>query len=276
MSDITAKKYSRALTVAGSDSGGGAGIQADLKTFAALGCYGASAVTAVTAQNTLGVTAVHPVPVPVLEAQLRAVLDDIGADAVKIGMLHSAALIEAVAGLLEEYSVKRVVLDPVMVATSGDRLMQAEAVEILKDLLLPAATLLTPNIPEAELLLGRAISSEDQLPEAARELCSLGPRAVLLKAGHLDGPELIDYCYDSETGRLQALPSTRIDTPNTHGTGCTLSSAVAAHLARGASLEEAVRGGKAYLAEAINRGSGYALGSGHGPVHHFHAHWGGL
>lgn len=269
------KQYKRALTVAGSDPSGGAGIQADLKTFSACGCYGMSAITAVVDENTVSVTGVHPVPVPFVRGQIRSVLDDIGADAVKIGMLHSSELILAVRDTLAGYGVRNIVLDPVMVATSGDKLLQDEAVETLQRELIPAARVITPNIPEAEILLGRRIERQEELPALARELAerSGGRVSVLLKAGHLADDELVDVFYNAEEERTLLLRSQRLATRNTHGTGCTLSSAVAAFLAHGFGLDEAVTRAKNYIDEAIRAGADYAIGHGHGPVHHFHAFW---
>ena len=267
------KHYKRALTIAGSDPSGGAGIQADLKTFSACGCYGMSAIVAVVDENTVGVTGVHPVPVEFVTGQIRPVLSDIGADAVKIGMLHSSELIRAVKSTLEEFDMRNVVLDPVMVATSGDKLLQDEAVETLQRELIPYVRVITPNIPEAEILLGRKIESQEQLPELARELSLDGRVSVLLKAGHLTDEELIDVFYDAESDRTVELRSQRLATANTHGTGCTLSSAVAAFLAHGYELTEAVRRAKAYIDAAIRAGADYAIGHGHGPVHHFHGFW---
>ncbi len=267
------KHYKRALTIAGSDPSGGAGIQADLKTFSACGCYGMSAIVAVVDENTVGVTGVHPVPVEFVTGQIRSVLSDIGADAVKIGMLHSSELIRAVKSTLEEFDMRNVVLDPVMVATSGDKLLQDEAVETLQRELIPYVRVITPNIPEAEILLGRKIESQEQLPELARELSLDGRVSVLLKAGHLTDEELIDVFYDAESDRTVELRSQRLATANTHGTGCTLSSAVAAFLAHGYELTEAVRRAKAYIDAAIRAGADYAIGHGHGPVHHFHGFW---
>ena len=267
------KHYKRALTIAGSDPCGGAGIQADLKTFSACGCYGMSAIVAVVDENTVGVTGVHPVPVEFVTGQIRSVLSDIGADAVKIGMLHSSELIRAVKSTLEEFDMRNVVLDPVMVATSGDKLLQDEAVETLQRELIPYVRVITPNIPEAEILLGRKIESQEQLPELARELSLDGRVSVLLKAGHLTDEELIDVFYDAESDRTVELRSQRLATANTHGTGCTLSSAVAAFLAHGYELTEAVRRAKAYIDAAIRAGADYAIGHGHGPVHHFHGFW---
>jgi len=267
------KSYTRLLTIAGSDSGGGAGIQADLKTFSACGCYGMSVITALTAQNTCGVSAIHPVPVDFLEAQLRAVLDDIGTDAIKIGMLHSVEVIACVARILEEYECQRVVLDPVMVATSGDKLIQDDAVQAIQELLFPVVDLITPNIPEAQLLLGRKIENDRQLRAACRDLAAVHSTAVLLKAGHLSGDELQDVLLVTPDAPEQVYTSERLFTKNTHGTGCTLSSAIAAFWGKGAELAEAVGEAEAYLHQAIDVGGMYVLGNGHGPVHHFHAIW---
>lgn len=267
------KTYKRALTIAGSDPSGGAGIQADLKTFSACGCFGTSAIVAVVDENTVGVTGVHPVPVEFVVGQIRSVLDDIGADAVKIGMLHSSELIRAVRQTLGQYAIRNVVLDPVMVATSGDPLLQQEAIATLRDELVPHVRIITPNIPEAELLLGRPIASQEELPEAARELSRNGRVSVFLKAGHLHGRELVDIFYNAEEDHILELRSERLDTPNTHGTGCTLSSALAAFLAHGCSLDEAARRAKEYIASAIAAGAAYRIGHGHGPVHHFFRFW---
>ena len=267
------KAYRRVLTIAGSDSGGGAGIQADLKTFAANGCYGMSVITALTAQNTQGVAAIHAVPVEFVARQLDAVLADIGVDAVKIGMLFSPELIETVARKLEEYRVARIVLDPVMVAQSGDKLLRDDAVAALQTRLIPLAELITPNIPEASVLLGRKIARRDQLVGAAAELMRFGCRNVLVKGGHLDGADSDDCLYLGADKRLVRLPGARIETRNNHGTGCTLSSAIAANLAGGADMETAVRRAKEYITEAIRAGAAYRIGHGHGPVHHFHRFW---
>ena len=266
-------KYKVALSIAGSDPSGGAGLQADLKTFSACGCYGATAVVAVVDENTVGVTGVHPIPVDFVTGQIRSVLDDIGADAVKIGMLHSSELVVAVKDTLEKYDIGNIVLDPVMVATSGDPLLEADAVETLKTVLIPNARVITPNIPEAEILLGKRITSQSELPECARLLSQDGKVSVLLKAGHLSDEELVDVFYNAETGNVLELKSPRLATANTHGTGCTLSSAVAAFLARGFSLDDAVRKAKDYIAMAIEAGSNYLIGHGHGPVHHFFGFW---
>lgn len=264
-------KYNRVLTIAGSDSGGGAGIQADIKAISAMGCYAASAITAVTVQNTLGVEAVHPIPLDILAGQIDAVLSDIGADAVKIGMLHSSEVVQVVAEKLRAYGVENVVLDPVMVSTSGHRLIEESAIATLKSTLLPISRVITPNIPEAEILAEVKIESNAQLCEVARALSMGGKVSVLLKAGHLTEERLVDIFYNAESDTILELPSVRIHTPNTHGTGCTLSSAFAAALARGLSLDDAARAAKEYINEAIVSGAGYTIGSGHGPVDHFFA-----
>lgn len=263
------KKYNRVLTIAGSDSGGGAGIQADIKAISAMGCFAASAITAVTVQNTIGVQAVHPVPLDILEGQIDSVLSDIGADAIKIGMLHSAEVVNLVADLLEKYGIRNIVLDPVMVSTSGHRLIEEDAVEVIKSRLMPLSRVITPNIPEAEILAGCRISSEDDFDEIARKLSDNGKISVLLKAGHLEGESLVDYFYNAEDGSMTRLPSKRVNTVNTHGTGCTLSSAFAASLAKGEELTTAARSAKAYIEQAIISGADYEIGGGHGPVNHF-------
>lgn len=263
------RKYNRVLTIAGSDSGGGAGIQADIKAISAMGCFAASAITAVTVQNTIGVQAVHPVPLDILEGQIDSVLSDIGADAIKIGMLHSAEVVNLVADLLEKYGIRNIVLDPVMVSTSGHRLIEEDAVEVIKSRLMPLSRVITPNIPEAEILAGCRISSEDDFDEIARKLSDNGKISVLLKAGHLEGESLVDYFYNAEDGSMTRLPSKRVNTVNTHGTGCTLSSAFAASLAKGEELTTAARSAKAYIEQAIISGADYEIGSGHGPVNHF-------
>lgn len=267
------KRYCRVLTIAGSDSGGGAGIQADLKTIAANGCYGMSVITALTAQNTLGVRAIHAVPVDFVQAQLDAVLPDIGCDAVKIGMLFSAELIRTVAEGLQRHGVKRIVLDPVMVAQSGDKLVQDEAIEALRKYLIPLAGIITPNLPEASVLLGRDIRTAKEIRLAAVELAGLGCGAVLIKGGHLESGDCDDCLYLAAEKRMILLPGKRVATGNNHGTGCTLSSAIAANIAKGAEVEAAVRRAKVYITAAIEAGAAYKIGNGHGPVHHFHAFW---
>jgi hydroxymethylpyrimidine/phosphomethylpyrimidine kinase len=264
-------RYRRALTIAGSDSGGGAGLQADLKTFAALGCYGMSVVTALTAQNTRAVTAIEDVSPDFVGAQLDAVLADIGADVVKIGMLSRAEVIAVVAERLRAHGVSQMVLDPVMVAKSGDRLLQADATAALRELLLPLATVVTPNVPEAEVLTRRAIGSAEDMETVGAQLLRLGPRTVLLKGGHLEGAASDDLFLAD--GERHWLAGARVATRNTHGTGCTLASAVAARLAHGDPPRDAVTGAKRYVSAAIAAGADLALGGGHGPVHHFHALW---
>ncbi len=254
-----------AMTIAGSDSGAGAGVQADLKTFAALGVYGASVLTAITAQNTMQVTAVHEIPIDVITAQIQAVLSDMGANAVKTGMLSSSAIIDAVAGELKLAGVERLVVDPVMVAKSGDSLLRSDAVEALKTQLLPLATVVTPNIPEAEVLTGMSIQGREEALQAAEAILGMGPKVVVVKGGHLEGPAT-DLFYDGEG--VRELHASRIDTKNTHGTGCTFASAVAAGLASGLEPWDAVVQAKNFITEAIQ--NAYAVGQGHGPVNHFY------
>ncbi|MFT0859682.1 bifunctional hydroxymethylpyrimidine kinase/phosphomethylpyrimidine kinase [Ancylobacter sp. G4_0304] len=266
-------KTSIAVTIAGSDSGGGAGIQADLKTFSALGVYGASVITALTAQNTLGVTGIHDVPPAFIGAQIDAVFSDLKVDAVKIGMLSRPEAIEAVAAGLDRHGLTTVVLDPVMVAASGARLLVPEAVESLRSSLLPRALVITPNLPEAAALLDdETATTLPAMRRQAERLIAMGPNAVLIKGGHGEGPESIDVLLDAE-GVLE-LSAPRLATRNTHGTGCTLSSAIAAGLAKGLPLRAAVEAAKAYLSAAIGAADRLEIGSGHGPVHHFHAWWG--
>jgi hydroxymethylpyrimidine/phosphomethylpyrimidine kinase len=260
------------LTIAGSDSGGGAGIQADLKTFSALGTFGCSVITALTAQNTRAVTAIHEVPPAFVTAQLDAVMADIEIGAVKIGMLSSPAIIEAVAEGLIRHGAANIVLDPVMVAKSGDRLLRPEAVQLLRDRLVPLARVITPNLPEAGDLLGEAPAQDlAGMRAAAARLRQLGPAAVLLKGGHLEGPTSTDLLDDGDEPLELVAP--RVRTTNTHGTGCTLSAAIAAFLAQGQDLRSAVQNAKAYIAGAIAAADQLNVGHGHGPVHHFHALW---
>jgi len=265
--------YPRVLTIAGSDSGGGAGIQADLKTFSALGCYGMSAITALTAQNTVGVRAIQGVPAAFLREQIAAVAEDIGVDAVKIGMLHAPEIVEAVAWATDRYAFAHVVLDPVMVATSGDPLIQQDTIATLVSELFPRATLVTPNLDEAALLLGRPVRAEADLDAACQDLLALGAPAVLLKGGHLGGDELTDVLAVAGQPATQwlRLRGPRIATRNTHGTGCTLSSAIAAQLALGQALAPAVQAAHAYIRGALAAGAGVATGHGHGPLNHGHA-----
>lgn len=270
MTEDKKKQYYRVLTIAGSDSGGGAGIQADLKTISANGCYAMSVITALTAQNTLGVTAIHPVPEEFVEQQMEAVLTDIGTDAVKIGMLFSPELIVSVAGQLQRFKVKNVVLDPVMIAQSGDKLLEDAAVEALRKTLIPLADLITPNLPEASVLLDRDIRDVQALQEAAEDLANLGCANVLIKGGHLEDKTSDDLLYLGKEQKSIWFPTKRITTNNNHGTGCTMSSAIASGLARGRGMEEAVRQGKEYITGAIASGAKYRIGGGHGPVDHFY------
>ena len=262
------KRYYRVLTIAGSDSGGGAGIQADIKTISAMGCYATSAITAVTVQNTLGVTAVHPIPLDILEGQIDAVLSDIGTDAIKIGMLYSLEVVNIVANMIEKYQVKNIVVDPVMMSTSGYRLIEENAIEVIKHRLIPLSRVVTPNIPEAEILVGCKISSEEDFDKVARRLSHNSGVSVLLKAGHLDGDYLVDYFYNAENGTMTTLPSKRVETQNTHGTGCTLSSAFAAAIAKEDDLTLAAKSAKKYVEQAIVYGAEYKIGEGYGPINH--------
>jgi hydroxymethylpyrimidine/phosphomethylpyrimidine kinase len=258
-----------ALTIAGSDSSGGAGIQADLKTFSALGVYGASVITALTAQNTRGVSGIHQVPAAFVTAQMEAVFSDLAVDAVKIGMAGQLATIETIAAGLARWSPNHIVLDPVMVATSGDRLLAADAVEALRTQLIPRAALITPNLPEAAALLDEPVAgSEAAIASQGRRLLAMGCAAVLIKGGHGQGIESTDYLFSG--GGVIALAAPRVATMNTHGTGCSLSSAIAAGLAKGEDLETAVRHAKAWLSAAIAAADGLGVGHGHGPIHHFH------
>jgi hydroxymethylpyrimidine/phosphomethylpyrimidine kinase len=258
-----------ALTIAGSDSSGGAGIQADLKTFAALGVYGASVITALTAQNTRGVSAIHLVPADFVTAQIDAVFSDLAVRAVKIGMVAQLATIDAIAAGLMRWSPNHVVLDPVMVATSGDRLLAADAIEALRTKLIPRASLITPNLPEAAALLDEPVaSSEAAIESQGKRLLAMGCGTVLIKGGHGQGADSIDYLF-SGNGTI-ALAAPRIATRNTHGTGCSLSSAIAAGLATGEALEAAVRDAKAWVSAAIAAADRFGVGHGHGPIHHFH------
>ncbi|KAB1074675.1 bifunctional hydroxymethylpyrimidine kinase/phosphomethylpyrimidine kinase [Methylobacterium planeticum] len=263
-----------AVTIAGSDSGGGAGIQADLKTFSALQVYGASVVTALTAQNTIGVQAIHDVPPAFIAAQMESVFSDLAVTAVKIGMLSQTGVITIVADALTRYAANLpIVLDPVMVATSGDRLISDEAVDALRRHLMPLADLITPNLPEAATLLDEPVATDETVALAqGQRLLALGARAVLIKGGHAQGEESVDHLITAD-GRPQRLTSRRIDTRNTHGTGCTLSSAVAAGLARRLSLRDAVDAAKHYVTAAIGASDTLQVGRGHGPVQHFHALW---
>ncbi len=259
-----------ALTIAGSDPSGGAGIQADLKTFAACGVYGASVITALTAQNTCGVTDVHVVPAEFVTAQLDAVLSDLDVRAVKTGMLARSDIIEAIAEALERFSPPNLVIDPVMIASSGNALLTEEAIATLREKLLPRARLITPNLPEAARLLGESEAAREiDIARQGRALLALGCEAVLIKGGHAGGAQSIDYLFAK--GSVERFSAPRIDTNNTHGTGCTLASAIAAGLARGLALSHAVRGAKDYVTAAIAAADRLAVGRGNGPLHHFHA-----
>lgn len=265
--DAKMTKIAIALTIAGSDSSGGAGIQADLKTFAALEVYGASVVTALTAQNTLGVQAVHVAPPRVIGAQIDSVLGDLAVGAIKTGMLGDTATVEAVVAGLARHPPLPLVVDPVMVATSGDVLLADDAIAAVRRLLIPGARLITPNLPEAARLLGSAVAvSEDEMRRQAEQLHGLGPMAVLVKGGHGASAEAVDILFDGR--EMLRLAAPRIATPHTHGTGCTLSAAIAALLARGLPLAESVRTAKGFLTEAIRAGAGQSIGHGRGPVDH--------
>ncbi len=263
-------RYVRVLSIAGSDSGGGAGIQADLKTFSALGCYGMTAITAITVQNTLGVTGIHSIPMDILRGQIDAVVEDIGVDAVKIGMLATPEVVRTVADALRRHGLQQVVLDPVMVATSGDRLIAEDTKDVLVRELFPLATVVTPNLDEASLLIGRTIDGIDALEAAASDLLALGAPAVVVKGGHLPGDWVVDLLA-AQDGLRRTLESPRIATHNGHGTGCTLSSAIASHLALGLPLADAVAHARSYILEAIRAGAAVRTGHGHGPLNHGHA-----
>nr|VFJ75521.1 MAG: hydroxymethylpyrimidine/phosphomethylpyrimidine kinase [Candidatus Kentron sp. FW] len=265
--------YYKVLTIAGSDSSGGAGIQADLKTISAIGCYGMSVITALTAQNTQGVTGIHAVPPDFVAEQLSAVLGDMGADAIKIGMLYSAELIETIADLLQTHDANNIVLDPVMVAQSGDKLLKNDAIDAMIKHLLPLTRIITPNLPEAEILLNRGLETPEDIRHGARDLTEYGSLDVLIKGGHGTGNSSIDILYQASQDRFITLEDERIDTRNNHGTGCTLSSAIASYLARGHDMETALQKAKSYIGQAIRAGAGYVIGQGHGPVHHFFHYW---
>jgi hydroxymethylpyrimidine/phosphomethylpyrimidine kinase len=263
-------QYPRVLSIAGSDSGGGAGIQADLKSIAALGCYGMTAITALTAQNTQGVRAIHPVPLKMLADQIDAVVEDIGVDAVKIGMLHSADTVRTVSAAIERHALPHIVLDPVMIATSGAVLIDNEAISVLVRYLFPRAAVVTPNLDEASLLVGRPLDNEAAMEAAALQLLDMGAQAVLLKGGHLPGDTVSDLLVTNER-QPRWMRAARIDTPNTHGTGCTLSSAIASHLALGAPLAQAVELAREYVRGALQAGARVRTGEGSGPLDHSYA-----
>lgn len=265
------KRYTSVLSIAGSDCSGGAGIQADLKTVSALGAYACTAITAVTVQNTVGVRAVHAVPPAIVSGQIEAVMDDIRPDAVKIGMLNDAPTAEAVAHCLRRYAPHHVVLDPVMVSTSGHRLMEDDAIETVMRRLVPLATVITPNLSEAEVVCGRTLRTVDHMKEAARELLATGCGAVLLKGGHLEGGLMCDVLHVAGEDAPRLFTAPRIESRNTHGTGCTLSAAIATFLALGLGLPQAVERAKRYVTAGIEAGKDIAAGQGHGPLNHLHA-----
>ncbi len=270
------KQYRRALTIAGSDSSGGAGIQADLKTFSALECYGMSVVTALTAQNTQGVAAIHDVPAAFIEQQIRAVVNDVGVDALKIGMLHSVDIIERVSLCVLESGISNVVVDPVIVAKGGDRLMADNAIASLRDVMIPLASVLTPNLPEAEMLLERSLLTREAVQQAAADLCRSENQAVVIKGGRGAGDSSDDcVCIRGASGapQIRWLEQARIDTVNMHGAGCTFSSAIAAYLAHGNDREAAIVRAKRYTTGAITAGADYKIGAGFGPLHHFFDAW---
>jgi hydroxymethylpyrimidine/phosphomethylpyrimidine kinase len=262
------KSIPKALTIAGSDSGAGAGIQADLKTFAAFGVYGTSVITAITAQNTVKVTKIFELSQELVAAQIDAVMQEIGAEALKTGMLANATLIKMIAGKIRQYDLKNVVVDPVMVAKSGDLLLRKDAVKALRSHLIPLARVVTPNVPEAEELTGMKLTSGKKIAEAARRIIAMGAQCVVIKGGHRKGPA-VDLFFDGTTTR--ELRSPRIRTRHTHGTGCTFSAAIAASLAKGETVEKSIVSAKHYITAAIR--NGFAVGSGHSPVHHFYRYW---
>lgn len=265
------KQYKKVLTIATSDSGGGAGVQADIKTISACGCYAMSVLTGITAQNTVEVRAVHAIPKDMVEMQLDAVMEDIGADAVKLGMLPEAETVEAVAAGLIKHKAENIILDPVMVSTTGYCLISAQATEKIISDIFPISTLITPNIPETEFMTGLRIAGYDDYPEAVRILQEKGANSVLIKSGHIQKNHLTDFLFHE--GKVYRYDYDRIDTPNTHGTGCTLSAAIASFLALGNSLDKAVGLAEDYVHEAIRAGKEYKTGRGHGPVHHFYKFW---
>ena len=282
MKNEECSKYIAVLTIAGSDCSGGAGIQADIKTISALGCYAASAITAVTVQNTQGVTAVHAVPPEIVAGQIRAVMDDIKAKAVKSGMVNDAETIKAIADTLADYDIEHIVVDPVMVSTSGSKLMQDDAIKVFIEKLLPMSTLITPNIYEAEILAGKKITDEDAMNDVAGEILSKGAEAVLIKGGHIGGDKKVDLLYNairktearsSELTMMigDSFESETVETRNTHGTGCTLSAAIASNLAMGLGINKAIDKAKYWLTSALIAGADVEIGSGHGPVNHFYA-----
>lgn len=263
----------KVLSIAGFDGSGGAGIQADLKTFSALGCYGTTVLTALPVQNTVGVRSVYDISTFCIEEQIEAVLEDIQIDAIKIGMLHRPAVIQSIAMILKKYPVPTIVLDPVIFAKSGDRLLQPASLSAMREKLFPITAVLTPNLFEASELLGRTISTKSQMEQAAWDLMEWGFQAVIVKGGHLEGPCEDCLCLNTPGPTIHWLSAPRIQTHNTHGTGCTFSAAIAAFLAKGFSILEAVNRAKCYLTQAIKAGASLQIGRGNGPVHHFHHLW---
>ena len=265
------KRYACVLTIAGSDCSGGAGIQADMKTISALGAYAASAITAITVQNTCGVEAIHPIPPAFVAGQIKAVLTDIRPDAVKIGMVNDVEIIRSIADSLREFKPQHVVFDPVMVSSSGHRLMEDSAIEVLVNELIPETTLITPNLNEAEVLTGHAVRSVEEMKIAAKEIIKYGCTAVLVKGGHLKGGEMIDVLQLADREEPYLFSAPQIESKNTHGTGCTLSSAIATYLALGEPMDQAVSKAKLYLYKGICAGIDIHIGEGHGPLNHFYA-----
>lgn len=263
----------KALSIAGFDGSGGAGIQADMKTFSALSCYATTVLTSLPVQNTCGVRSIYDISSTCVEEQIKAILDDMHMDGIKIGMLHRHDIVETVANVLSQYEVSNIVLDPVMVAKSGDRLLLPDAIESMKKRLFPMTTVLTPNLLEASDLLGREITTKSQMEQAAFDLLEMGPRAVVVKGGHLEGNCDDCLCVKNADIEIHWLPNARIPTRNTHGTGCTFSAAITAYLAKGLSIVDAVHQAKVYLTQAIQAGAHLKIGQGNGPVHHFHHLW---
>lgn len=264
------KKYHTVLTIAGSDCSGGAGIQADIKTISALGCYAASAITAVTVQNTCGVSAIHPIPAEYVKSQIEAVMTDIKPEAVKIGMINDVEIVRAIASSIKTYQPKFVVFDPVMVSTSGCKLIEDKAIEAIKNELIPLSTIITPNLKEAIVLTGDNISHAGSMIEAGRKILNYGCHSVLVKGGHLDGDDMCDVLCINGDSNPYTFTARKIDSHNTHGTGCTLSSAIATNLALGYTLQEAVNRAKEYVYKGILTGKDIHIGNGHGPLNHFH------
>ena len=264
------KKYHTVLTIAGSDCSGGAGIQADIKTISALGCYAASAITAVTVQNTCGVSAIHPIPAEYVKSQIEAVMTDIKPEAVKIGMINDVEIVRAIASSIKTYRPKFVVFDPVMVSTSGCKLIEDKAIEAIKNELIPLSTIITPNLKEAIVLTGDNISHAGSMIEAGRKILNYGCHSVLVKGGHLDGDDMCDVLCINGDSNHYTFTARKIDSHNTHGTGCTLSSAIATNLALGYTLQEAVNRAKEYVYKGILTGKDIHIGNGHGPLNHFH------